>query len=166
MIYLSHRILSSITKQMLTRLNSIHFRLQIRFFGVVLVPFILHIYHGIIRVKSIIFSFQLPWSNAFWPGLTPFGPLLWQVKQTVSTLCQLQPATQVGQKALALAKRRYSTVHFTVRQGFSKYLLLFAQKRKRMEESITEVSEVYPTASEHNMSDRQQLCLKGSNVSI
>ena len=26
-------------------------------------------------------------------GITPFGPLLWYVKQTVSTLCQLQPAT-------------------------------------------------------------------------
>ena len=20
---------------------------------------------------------NLPWNNAFWPGLTPFGPLLW-----------------------------------------------------------------------------------------
>ena len=36
---------------------------------------------------------SVPWNNAFWPGLTPFGPLLWQVKQTVSTLFQLQPAT-------------------------------------------------------------------------
>ena len=41
---------------------------------------------------------------------TPFSPLLRQVEQTVSALCQLQPATAVGQKALALAKRRYSTV--------------------------------------------------------
>ena len=32
------------------------------------------------------------------------------MKQTVSTLCHLQPATAVGQKALALAKRRYSMV--------------------------------------------------------
>ena len=34
----------------------------------------------------------------------------WWVKQTMSPLCQLQPAIAVGQKALAMAKRRYSTV--------------------------------------------------------
>ena len=37
----------------------------------------------------------------FWPGRTSFGPLLCSVKQTVSAL---------SAQALALAKRRYSTV--------------------------------------------------------
>ena len=36
---------------------------------------------------------QLPYSNRISPWLTEFGPLLWQAKQTVSALCQLQPAT-------------------------------------------------------------------------
>ena len=42
------------------------------------------------------------WNNAFWP-IAVVGML-------VSALCQLQPATAVSPKALALAKRRYSTV--------------------------------------------------------
>ena len=44
----------------------------------------------------------IPWNNAFWP-IAVVGML-------VSALCQLQPATAVSPKALALAKRRYSTV--------------------------------------------------------
>ena len=35
----------------------------------------------------------VPYTNRIWPGLTEFGPLPWQAKQTVSALCQLQPAT-------------------------------------------------------------------------
>ena len=40
-------------------------------------------------------DFHLPYSRLFRisPWLTEFGPLLWQPKQTVSALCQLQPAT-------------------------------------------------------------------------
>ena len=37
------------------------------------------------------------------PCLTSIGPLLWQAQQTMSALCQLQPATQVGQSTLTLA---------------------------------------------------------------
>ena len=36
---------------------------------------------------------MLPCYNANSPGLTYIGPLLWQAKQTMSALCQLQPAT-------------------------------------------------------------------------
>ena len=56
---------------------------------------------------TVSFSFFLVESKSPYCGITPFGPLL-LLKQTVSTLCQLQPATAVGQKALALAKRPYS----------------------------------------------------------
>jgi len=56
---------------------------------------------------------RIPRNNAFWPGLTPFGPPLQQVKQTFSSLCQFQPAKAVGQNALALAKMRYSTVRIS-----------------------------------------------------
>ena len=38
----------------------------------------------------------VPYSNRIWPWLTEFGPLPWQAKQTVSALCQLQPATYLG----------------------------------------------------------------------
>ena len=30
---------------------------------------------------------MLPYSNRIWPGLTEFGPLLWQAKQTVLAQC-------------------------------------------------------------------------------
>ena len=52
----------------------------------------------------------LPWSNAFWPGLTPFGPPMWQAEADTELTLSASPTTAVGQKALALAKRRYSTV--------------------------------------------------------
>ena len=29
------------------------------------------------NLNKYIKSFLIPWNNAFWPGLTPFGPLLW-----------------------------------------------------------------------------------------
>ena len=53
---------------------------------------------------------SLPWSNAFWPGLTPFGPPMWQAEADTEMTLSASPTTAVGQKALALAKRRYSTV--------------------------------------------------------
>ena len=34
--------------------------------------------------------------------VTPMGPLLWQAKQTVSALCQLQLATKEGQLAITM----------------------------------------------------------------
>ena len=40
---------------------------------------------------------SLPYSNRISPWLTAFGPLPWQVKQSLSALCQLQPATYAGQ---------------------------------------------------------------------
>ena len=55
-------------------------------------------------------SLKLPWSNTFWPGLTPFGPLMWQAEADTELTLSASPTTAVGQKALALAKRRYSTV--------------------------------------------------------
>ena len=36
---------------------------------------------------------NIPYSNRISPWLTEFGPLPWQAKQTMSALCQLQPAT-------------------------------------------------------------------------
>ena len=56
----------------------------------------------------------VPWSNAFWPGLTPFGPPMWQAEADTELTLSASPTTAVGQKALALAKRRYSTVHFWI----------------------------------------------------
>ena len=47
---------------------------------------------------------SLPYSNRISPWLTAFGPLPWQVKQSLSALCQLQPATYAGQILLTLAK--------------------------------------------------------------
>ena len=52
----------------------------------------------------------IPWSNAFWPGLTPFGPPMWQAEADKELRLSASPTTAAGQKALALAKRRYSTV--------------------------------------------------------
>ena len=56
--------------------------------------------------------FVIPWSNAFWPGLTPFGPPMWQAEADTELTLSASPTTAVGQKALALAKTRYSTVLF------------------------------------------------------
>jgi len=50
-------------------------------------------------------------TNAFWSGLRHFGPLLWQAEaETELTLSASSPTAAVGQKALALAKKRYSMV--------------------------------------------------------
>ena len=61
------------------------------------------------------------WKNRY-RVITPFGPLLWLVRQTALALCQLQPVTAVGQKALALAKRCNSTVEANLCQVFFLYL--------------------------------------------
>ena len=53
---------------------------------------------------------HVPWSNAFWPWLTPFGPPMWQAEADTELTLSASPTTAVGQTALALAKRRYSTV--------------------------------------------------------
>ena len=45
-------------------------------------------------------------------GVTPFGPLLWQAEADTEMTLSASLTTAVGQKALALAKRRYSTVIF------------------------------------------------------
>ena len=55
-------------------------------------------------------KFIVPWSNAFWPGLTLFGPLLWQAEADTEMTPSDLPTTLVVHKALAMAKRRYSTV--------------------------------------------------------
>ena len=55
-----------------------------------------------VEIRSV--EFQI------WPGLTPFGPLLWRAEADTELTLSASPTTAVGQKALALAKRRYSTV--------------------------------------------------------
>ena len=50
---------------------------------------------------------SIPLSNSFWPGLTPFGPLFWQAEAYAEMTKPASPTTAVGQKALALAKRRW-----------------------------------------------------------
>ena len=52
-----------------------------------------------------------PLSNAFWPELAPFGPPMWQAEADTEFTMSGSPTTAVGQKALALAKRRYFTVN-------------------------------------------------------
>jgi len=64
----------------------------------------------ILSLNKIIY--RIPSYNAISSGLTYFGPLLWQAKQTLSDLCQLQPATQVGKSSLVPAKQCWSTVLF------------------------------------------------------
>ena len=64
---------------------------------------------------------NVPYSNLDSPGLTQIGPLPWQAKQTVSALCQPQPATQLGQSMLDLANLGQNTVvirsFFTGQEG-------------------------------------------------
>ena len=45
------------------------------------------------------------------PGLTEFGSPMWQAEADTELTLSAPPTTAVGQKALALAKRRYSTVY-------------------------------------------------------
>ena len=68
-------------------------------------------YRNVINLNVDIRVLIVPWSNAFWPGLTPFGPPMWQAEADTELTLSASPNTAVGQKALALAKRRYSTVH-------------------------------------------------------
>ena len=53
---------------------------------------------------------EVPWNNAFLPGLTPLGPPMGQAKADTELTLSTSPTTAVGQKALALDKRRYPTV--------------------------------------------------------
>ena len=39
----------------------------------------------------------LPWSNAFWPGLTPFGPPMWQAEADTELTLSASPDTEGGQ---------------------------------------------------------------------
>ena len=43
-------------------------------------------------------------------GVTPFGPPMWQAEADTELTLSASPTTAVGQKALAMVKRRYSTV--------------------------------------------------------
>ena len=43
---------------------------------------------------------SLPWSNTFWPGLTPFGPPMWQAEADTELTLSASPTAAVGQKAL------------------------------------------------------------------
>ena len=47
----------------------------------------------------------------------PFGPLLWQAEADTELTMSASPTTAVGLKALALAKRRYSTVLQNDKEG-------------------------------------------------
>ena len=60
---------------------------------------------------QLVYKIVVPWSNAFWPGLTPFGPPMWHAEADTELTLSASPITAVGQKTLALAKRHYSTVH-------------------------------------------------------
>ena len=53
--------------------------------------------------------FNVKWNFAY-RGVTPFGPPMWQAEADTELTLSASPTTAVGQKALALAKRRYSTV--------------------------------------------------------
>ena len=89
-------------------------------------------YFGSIRI--------IPWSNAFWPRLMPFGPPMWQAEADTEMTLTASPTTEVGQKELALAQRRYSTVCdcslqiLIPRHYISKYL---CWKFKRMFTDLT-----------------------------
>ena len=50
-------------------------------------------------------SVLVPWSNAFWPGLTPFGPHMWQAGAETELTLTVSPTTAVGQKALFHGKK-------------------------------------------------------------
>ena len=41
---------------------------------------------------------HVPWSSAFWPGLTPFGPPKWQAEADTELTLSASPTTAVGQK--------------------------------------------------------------------
>ena len=40
----------------------------------------------------------VPWSNAFWPGLTPFDSPMWQAEADTDLTMSASPTTAVGQK--------------------------------------------------------------------
>ena len=46
--------------------------------------------------------------DRYYRGVTPFGPPMWQAEADTELTLSASPTTAVGQKALALAKRRYS----------------------------------------------------------
>ena len=52
----------------------------------------------------------IPWSNAFWSGLSPFGPPMWQAEADTELTMSASPATEVGQLTLTMANWRYCMV--------------------------------------------------------
>ena len=63
-------------------------------------PFIVTYY----SLTGGVFHEEWPWSNVFWPGLTPFGPPLWQAEADTELTLTLS-ASPTTAKGLALAKR-------------------------------------------------------------
>ena len=50
--------------------------------------------------EKLNYRYRLPWSNAFWPELTPFGPPMWQAEADTELRLFASSTTAVGQKAL------------------------------------------------------------------
>ena len=48
--------------------------------------------------------------ESMYRGVTPLSPLLWQAEADTELTLSVSPTTEVGQKALAQARRCYSTV--------------------------------------------------------
>ena len=47
---------------------------------------------------------ELPYTNRIWPGLTEFGPPIWQAKAYKELTVFASPAMAVGQILLTMAK--------------------------------------------------------------
>ena len=65
---------------------------------------------SVIQLENLLFSkYVRLHAKERYRGVTPFGPP-WQAEADTELTLSASPTTAVGQKALALAKRRYSTV--------------------------------------------------------
>ena len=56
------------------------------------------------RHAYIFYPLPLPLTNRIWPGLTEFGPPMWQAVADTELTLSASPATAVGQILLTMAK--------------------------------------------------------------
>ena len=70
-------------------------------------------------------AINIPWHNAFWPGLTPFGQPMWQAEADTEMTLSASPTTAAGQKALALPGQKAlfhgTSASFWLKRNSKKY---------------------------------------------
>ena len=59
---------------------------------------------GFVFIFVLAHEQAIPWTNRIWPGLTEFGPPMWQAEADTALTLSALPVTAVSQILLTMAK--------------------------------------------------------------